>query len=288
MRTQDFLMSQIVPALGLTRIAHATDLSAASHIAFQHALRLAVVARCRLDIVHVHDPDARETWDAFPRVRETLADWELLDSAARPEAIAADLGVQVAKIEIKHEDPTRGLSEFLLAHRPDLLVVTTRGRQGLARLVSGSVSHEIIDRACVPTLLIGPQARPFVDPETGQLRLGRVLMPVASAPSPARALAALISLLGPVGLKLEDVDAITVGLELPDMLAGDGRTVPVRELPGQTVETILRVANEAFCDLIVMPTTGKHGFLDKALGSTTERVVAVAPCPVLSLPLRGA
>ena len=113
-------------------------------------------------------------------------------------------------------------------------------------------------------------------------------MPVAAAPSPPRGLAALMRLLGPVGLKVQAVDAITVGLELPDLLAEEGRTVPVRELPGQAVETILRVAGETLCDLIVMPTTGKHGFLDGVQGSTTQRVVAAAPCPVLSLPLRGA
>jgi len=36
--------------------------------------------------------------------------------------------------------------------------------------------------------------------------------------------------------------------------------------------------------LIAMPTAGRHGFLDAKCGSTMERVVRHAPCPVLSVP----
>jgi nucleotide-binding universal stress UspA family protein len=34
-----------------------------------------------------------------------------------------------------------------------------------------------------------------------------------------------------------------------------------------------------------MPTAGPHGFLDAIRGSTTERVVRHATCPVLSVPV---
>jgi nucleotide-binding universal stress UspA family protein len=34
-----------------------------------------------------------------------------------------------------------------------------------------------------------------------------------------------------------------------------------------------------------MPTAGHHGVLDALRGSTTERVIRHAPCPVLALPL---
>lgn len=273
---------------GLTRIAHATDFSPQSMVAFQHALRLAVEARCRLDILHVHDPVEEDDWDAFPHVRETLANWELLESAARTEEIKGRLGMEVSKIEIKSPHPVIGLSEFLIAHRPDLLVVATQGRQGVNRLLAGSVSEDVIVHANVPTLLIGPKALPFVDAEKGSLRLRSLLMPVAEHPQPALALEVLYGLLKPVGVKLENVDAVTIGLEMPDLIAADGHAVPVREVDGPVVETILEMAAATPTDLIVMPTTGKHGFLDGLRGSTTARVTAAAPCPVLSLPLRNA
>ncbi|HEY3719491.1 MAG TPA: universal stress protein, partial [Roseiarcus sp.] len=40
-------------------------------------------------------------------------------------------------------------------------------------------------------------------------------------------------------------------------------------------------------DLIVMPTAGHVGYLDALRGSTTERVLRQAPCPVLAMPAGG-
>ena len=50
------------------------------------------------------------------------------------------------------------------------------------------------------------------------------------------------------------------------------------------VEMILKTAIEIDADLIAMPTAGHHGILDAMRGSTTERVLRHAPCPVLATP----
>lgn len=60
--------------------------------------------------------------------------------------------------------------------------------------------------------------------------------------------------------------------------------VPVHErlLQGKPSHEILRVAGEEAFDMIVLGTHGR-GMLDHALfGSTTDRVVRKAPCPVLT------
>jgi len=62
------------------------------------------------------------------------------------------------------------------------------------------------------------------------------------------------------------------------------RGVEVREVvvQGKPAAEILRVAREETFDMIILGTHGK-GVLDQALfGSTTERVVRKAPCPVLT------
>jgi nucleotide-binding universal stress UspA family protein len=62
------------------------------------------------------------------------------------------------------------------------------------------------------------------------------------------------------------------------------RGVRARELvaQGKPSAEIVRVAREETVDMIVLGTHGR-GMLDKALfGSTTERVVRKAPCPVLT------
>jgi len=40
-------------------------------------------------------------------------------------------------------------------------------------------------------------------------------------------------------------------------------------------------------NLIGMATAGHHGLLDALRGSTTERVLRQAPCPVLAIPIGG-
>jgi nucleotide-binding universal stress UspA family protein len=62
------------------------------------------------------------------------------------------------------------------------------------------------------------------------------------------------------------------------------KQVGVREMvsQGKPSAEIVRVAREETVDIIVLGTHGT-GILDKALfGSTTERVVRKAPCPVLT------
>jgi nucleotide-binding universal stress UspA family protein len=66
------------------------------------------------------------------------------------------------------------------------------------------------------------------------------------------------------------------------------RGVEVREMvvQGKPSAEIVRVAREETIDMIVLGTHGK-GMLDQALfGSTTERVVRRAPCPVLTCRLK--
>jgi nucleotide-binding universal stress UspA family protein len=53
---------------------------------------------------------------------------------------------------------------------------------------------------------------------------------------------------------------------------------------GEPTETILRTASELSADLIVMTTDGPDGFLDALRGSTSERVLRKARCPVANLP----
>jgi nucleotide-binding universal stress UspA family protein len=57
-------------------------------------------------------------------------------------------------------------------------------------------------------------------------------------------------------------------------------------LSGRPYEEVCKLAGEIDADLIVLPTRGHSGLKRLALGSTAERIVRFAPCPVLVL--RGA
>lgn len=57
---------------------------------------------------------------------------------------------------------------------------------------------------------------------------------------------------------------------------------------GAPVPTIVKVAESTGADLIVMGTHGRRGMGHVLLGSVAERVVRLAPCPVLTVRERGA
>ncbi len=57
----------------------------------------------------------------------------------------------------------------------------------------------------------------------------------------------------------------------------------VETAAGHPADTIVRVAQEHHADLIVMGTHGRTGLQHVLLGSVAEKVVRLAPCPVLTV-----
>jgi nucleotide-binding universal stress UspA family protein len=56
---------------------------------------------------------------------------------------------------------------------------------------------------------------------------------------------------------------------------------------GRPADTIVRFARERHADLIVMATHGRTGLGHAVLGSVAEKVVRLAPCPVLTVKWPG-
>ncbi len=71
---------------------------------------------------------------------------------------------------------------------------------------------------------------------------------------------------------------------MPDAFHG---TWEVEIAAGHAADTIVRVAQERNVDLIVMGTHGRTGLQHVLLGSVAERVVRLAPCPVLTARYKG-
>ncbi len=68
---------------------------------------------------------------------------------------------------------------------------------------------------------------------------------------------------------------------LPPQLAR--HTVELRVVTGSPFERILETAVRAHVALIVLGTHGRTGLLHAMMGSVAERVVRLAPCPVLTV-----
>jgi len=75
--------------------------------------------------------------------------------------------------------------------------------------------------------------------------------------------------------------------QLDDLVPAEAKDwcdIKTRVETGAPYRIILRILEDEKIDLLVMNIHGK-GMLDRALlGSTAERVVRVAPCPVMAIP----
>ena len=65
---------------------------------------------------------------------------------------------------------------------------------------------------------------------------------------------------------------------------GAGVTADALTVIGPASQTIVDTARDKQVDLIVMGTHGRTGLRHMLIGSVTERVVRIAPCPVMVVP----
>jgi nucleotide-binding universal stress UspA family protein len=76
-------------------------------------------------------------------------------------------------------------------------------------------------------------------------------------------------------------DALT---QLNDLIPeGQRATWRAETATGSPADTIVRLAQEKNVDLIVMGTRGRSGLQQVLIGSVAEKVVRLAPCPVMTV-----
>ena len=219
-------------------------------------------------------------------MRARLARWGLLEAGAPQSAVRDRLGIDVAKFDFRQSSAPHAVEAFAHDHGADLMVLGTRGLTGFDRWLEGSMAERIADRLRVRTLFVSGHARGFVDSETGAMRLSRILFPVDSTPDPEPAYGELEDWLRELDVSTRAVRAVHAGATPPRLRHGLAREqLKVEQIAGPAVEGIVDAAADA--DLIVMPTQGRQGFLDLLRGSTTQRVLRRAPCPVLAIPEAG-
>jgi nucleotide-binding universal stress UspA family protein len=267
------------------RTLHPTDFSEASEVAFLHALQLTLATRGRLQVLHVSRHGERVGWRSFPGVREALEHWGVLPSGSPPQAVA-DLGIDIAKVEAVGDDPVLVVHEFLQSHPADLIVLATHQRDALARWRQPSVATQIAQQAHQVTLFVPDGTVGFVDALTGRMRLERILIPVDHVPAPQPAIGAAAALAGAAARTPTTFRLVHVGgAEFPTVDTHDrpGWTWQRRVLTGNPATALVHAAHDFDADLVVMPTAGRHGFVDALRGSTTERVLRGLACPLLAV-----
>jgi nucleotide-binding universal stress UspA family protein len=277
----------------LFRIVHPSDFSRLSQIAFAHALKIALLSHAELEIVHVqghklgNEKDVH--WTDFPGVRATLARWKVVPSSASREDVERT-GLRARKILNSENDPLESMVRYCEEHPPDLLVLATRQRDGLSRWLHRAVAEPLARRSRAMTLFVPSHGKGFVAPADGAVRLEKVLIPVDHVPDGQAAVEEAFFLAEGLGCREVEFKLLHVGTGqgMPTLFLphSPGYRWKERLVNGDAVEVIEREAALWEPDLIVFTTEGHRDFLDALRGSTTERVLRSARCPVLAVPAK--
>lgn len=102
-----------------------------------------------------------------------------------PRDAVTQLGLGVRKVAAHANDVARGIVDHIREDEPDLVVMATHQRSGTDRWLHGALAEPVARQAGVKTLFVPRQTPGFISPETGQVALRTVLIPVDRRPIPS-------------------------------------------------------------------------------------------------------
>lgn len=260
-----------------------TDFTEGSHRAFEHGLRLAVDGSTAIRLLHVGTQD-RPPWTNFPGIRFTLEKWNVLPPGSAKDDVLA-LGVDPGKYFVRTDNPVKSILSDLRKQKPELVVMATHARSGLSRLLHPSLCKKVVRGAGLPTLIVPHGCAGFVDSESGECTLKRILIPVSPEVSPDRA----VQLATRISNTLQ-----TVGLEATILYVGNQSEMPVFDLAsdeklawrakcrqGDVLEELSAEVEGFQPDLIVMMGRGRDSVVDFFLPGKIEQLASASSCPLL-------
>jgi nucleotide-binding universal stress UspA family protein len=285
----------------IQRILCPVDFFPASLRAVDYAIGLAQKYDAKLHLLHV----VSSTLGGTEQCAFTVS--EIIDSMKKQSARkmknlerkARAVGLTVST-DVRTGDVQREVESAIRASKADILVMGTHGRRGLEKWFMGSVTERMLRRSPIPVLTL----RGSKKARTTLPTRSRILFTTDFSEGTANALNYALSVAqankGRLTLLhvLEDTLAVIsaqyrkeisegVRRELKQLIPADAQGSPDIDTvveAGTPYYMILRLLKKERIDLLVMNTHGK-GMLDRALlGSTSERVVRAADCPVMLIP----
>ncbi|WP_277555986.1 universal stress protein [Halobaculum limi] len=204
--------------------------------------------------------------------------------------------------DILQGNPAQTIAEYAERYEYDLIVMPTRGREGIVKYFLGSVTEKVVKLSSVPVLT----ARMQPD-EQLVFPYEEILIPTDGSESASRAADHALSLAaaldasvhvlsvvdeGALGFDVRSVQSSEAGETAAEeavdgvaQLAEDhGIDEVVRHVEhGSPVERILDCIDETGTDAVVMGTTGRRGTDRILLGSVAEKTIQSAPVPVITV-----
>jgi nucleotide-binding universal stress UspA family protein len=286
-------------------ILAATDFSATANAAMDWAVELARQQGGRVELVHA--VTVPPSVPGFVPTAGTHFEVEVRRAAeARLAETVAGLrerGVEVATF-LAPGTPSQVILDR--SENAAAVVIGTRGLTGLRHLLMGSTTQRVVHGARCPVLTVHPG-------DSGKHRTIRtILVPTDFSKDAELAIHASHRLLAgleqdarlillhvfnlpieytaygpiPTSIKyLEDTGLESERLlyEMAQSLQREGLTVETASQEGDPAHVIAEEAERRGADLIAMGTHGHSGLRHLLLGSTAERVVEYAPCPVMTI-----
>lgn len=293
----------------MERILVPVDFSETATDALRFALPFARETGARLDLLHVLTPLSLPAEAAsLPREWSEYESRQRRDATARLKKLAAEVCRPArANVLLAEGDPVALITAAAREQRSDLVVVSTHGHTGLKRFFLGSTAEAVVRRAPCPVLTVRRRVLARGTPQSSPSdRINRILVPVDfSRPSRdmlryaadfARRFRASLLLLHVVHhinvpsrvayyttrIQMTVLhEGMTRLAEWAEQLVPDDVEAEQIVHAGTPYEVINRMARRQQADLIIIATHGRTGLNRLFLGSTAERVLRHAPCPVL-------
>lgn len=214
------------------------------------------------------------------------------------DMVSSEFGIQIESLICEGEPPDV-IVDIAREKKADLISMGTHGRKGIKRLIMGSVTSKVIVNAPCDVMVV---KRPCTEC-TGEYK--SILVPFDGSEFSKKALEhacqllkidkAEIKVLYVIPryeemiefFKTESIkkslaqEAEKIINEAKKLASYHGLTADERILEGHVGEKIIETANKLKNDLIVMAAHGWKGVSKAIMGSTTERVIMNASCPVL-------
>ena len=292
--------------LDIRKILVPTDFSGTADLATRHAVSFAELFDAEITLFH-----GRTIFRDDPVNLDADLEQVQADLKERSQQLVHSRGSHLRiKIEMARDvSASAAILNVLTENDFDLVVMGTHGRSGLAHFMLGSVAEVVVREAPCPVISIRPAAaREEVSPDYRNILVGfdfsnHSRAAVRHAAQLALRIGAKVEVLyvfeqqihpayypiwDEMAVKIlpeieEDARATlttifkTVGLGDWDLKVSHARWRAPRE--------IAAYAEEKQVDLIILGTHGFSGLDHFLLGSTSERVVRMAPCPVMTTKL---
>lgn len=293
--------------LTIENILFPTDFTPRAEDAFSHAAHLANRHDARIHVFNVVTPeeaDQTNPMDYLPLEESGGALILTAEDVDVPGPPQADMNVEIVYRKMEGVSPAKEIVDYVGEYDIDLVVMGTHGRQGINRLLSGSVSEEVVRQSSCPVFTVlgrddpqpGPDIQSVLAPvdfsESARLGLAHarefavaygasldVLHVVEEAVFPS------VYGLDPITPYLPDVqERAREALErLTDDVVDGAVPTNLHVMTGYAARDLIDFADEHGTGLIAMATHGRTGLERFLIGSVAEKVIRSASCPVFTV-----